>query len=56
MPVYEAASPLSINLLPKVFPTTYILNKKGEIVLKETKNRDWNDKEMNDLLDKLIAE
>ncbi len=56
MPVYEAGSPLSINILPKVFPTTYIINKKGEIVLKETKNRDWNDKEINALLDQLIAE
>lgn len=56
MPVYEAASPISVNLLPHVFPTTYILNKKGEIVLKETKTRDWNDAEINALLDKLIAE
>ena len=56
MPVYEPSSPLSNNMLPKVFPTTYILNKKGEVVLKETKTRDWNDKEINDLLDKLIAE
>ena len=43
-------------MLPKVFPTTYILNKKGEVVLSETKTRDWNDKEINALLDKLIAE
>lgn len=56
MPVYEPNSPISNNMLPKVFPTTYILNKKGEIVLKETKTRDWNDKEINALLDKLIAE
>ena len=56
MPVYEPKSPISNNMLPKVFPTTYILNKKGEIVLNETKTRDWNDKEINDLLDKLIAE
>lgn len=56
MPVYEPASPISVNMLPHVFPTTYILNKKGEIVLKETKTRDWNDAEINQLLDKLIAE
>ncbi|MEG0929944.1 TlpA family protein disulfide reductase [Algoriella sp.] len=56
MPVYEPSSPLSNNMLPKVFPTTYILNKKGEVVLSETKTRDWNDKEINALLDKLIAE
>lgn len=56
MPVYEPNSPISNNMLPRVFPTTYILNKKGQVVLKETKTRDWNDKEINDLLDKLIAE
>ena len=56
MPVYEPNSPISNNMLPKVFPTTYILNKKGEVVLKETKTRDWNDKEINDLLDQLVAE
>lgn len=56
MPVYEPNSPISVNMLPHVFPTTYIINKKGEIVLKETKTRDWNDAEINQLLDKLIAE
>ena len=56
MPVFEPNSPISNNMLPKVFPTTYILNKKGEIVLKETKTRDWNDKEINTVLDKLITE
>ena len=29
MPVYEPNSPISNNMLPKVFPTTYILNMKG---------------------------
>ena len=56
MPVYEPNSPISVNMLPHVFPTTYIINKKGEIVLTETKTRDWNDAEINQLLDKLIAE
>ncbi len=56
MPVFEPNSPISNKMMPLVFPTTYILNKKGEVVLKENKTRDWNDKEINDLLDKLIAE
>ncbi|WP_068599155.1 TlpA family protein disulfide reductase [Vaginella massiliensis] len=56
MPLYEPASPLSEAMLPKVFPTTYILNKKGEIVLHETKTRDWNDDEINDLIDQLLKE
>lgn len=56
MPLYDPASPLSEAMLPKVFPTTYILNKKGEIVLHETKTRDWNDEEINALIDDLLAE
>lgn len=56
MPVYEPNSPISVNMMPHVFPTTYILNKKGEVVLMETKTRDWNDAEINALLERLIAE
>ncbi|MDD3772208.1 MAG: TlpA disulfide reductase family protein [Weeksellaceae bacterium] len=56
MPVYEANSPLPKSLIPNSFPTTFIINKKGEVVLKETKSKDWNQKEIHQLLDKLINE
>lgn len=56
MPVFEPVSPISNQMMPLVFPTTYILNKKGEIVFKENKTRDWNDAQINELMDKLIAE
>ncbi|ADX68424.1 MULTISPECIES: TlpA family protein disulfide reductase [Weeksella] len=56
LPLYEPISPISVAMMPKVFPTTYILNKKGEIVLHENKTRDWNDQEINALLEKLIKE
>lgn len=56
MPVYEANSLLPKSMIPGSFPTSYILNKKGEIVLKEVKSRDWNSPEIHDLLDKLLNE
>lgn len=56
IPVYVASSLLPKALIPNSFPTTYILNKKGEIVLKETKSKDWNSPEIHNLLDKLLKE
>lgn len=56
MPVYEANSLLPKSLIPGSFPTTYILNKKGEIVLKEIKSKDWNAPEVHELIEKLIQE
>lgn len=38
------------------FPTTYIINKKGEIVVKEFGAHDWNDKNVRNLLDELLKE
>ncbi|MEZ4937393.1 MAG: TlpA disulfide reductase family protein [Crocinitomicaceae bacterium] len=51
----------SIVNLPEVFqtnkfPTTFIINKSGKIVVKEFGAHDWNSKEVHDLLDKLIQE
>lgn len=41
-PVYLATSPLSEKMLPKVFPTTYILGKNGRILKKEEGASNWN--------------
>ncbi|VDH02824.1 TlpA family protein disulfide reductase [Bergeyella zoohelcum] len=41
VPVYLAESPLDESILPKSFPTTFVLSKEGRIVLKETATRDW---------------
>lgn len=51
VPVYIAESPLSKNLLPSVFPTTYLLDIDGRILLKETSTRNWNSKTANDFID-----
>ena len=54
MPVYEANSLIPKVLIPKSFPTSYIIDKNGEVVMKEIKSRDWNSQEIHDLLDKLL--
>lgn len=50
-PVYIAQSPVSKNILPKVFPTTFLLDKNGRILLKEDASKDWNSKSVNDFID-----
>ncbi len=49
-PVYIAQSPLPEKLLPKVFPTTFILNKEGRILLKEEASKDWNSNSVHEFL------
>lgn|SRR5690606_13919270 len=56
MPVYEANSLLPSVLMPDSFPTTYIIDKNGEVVLKEISSADWNSPKVHELLDKLLAE
>lgn len=50
-PVYIAQSPVSKNILPKSFPTTFLLDKNGRILLKEDSSKDWNSKSVNDFID-----
>lgn len=54
MPVYEANSLLPKSMIPGSFPTTYILNKKGEIVEKAVQSADWNSPEVHELIDGLL--
>ncbi|MXV38491.1 redoxin domain-containing protein [Flavobacteriaceae bacterium Ap0902] len=55
-PVYEAVSPMESELKPQGFPTTLIINKKGEILLKDIGARDWNAQEVRNQLDELLSE
>lgn len=50
-PVYIAQSPISKNILPKAFPTTFLLSKNGRILLKEDSSKDWNSKSVNEFID-----
>lgn len=50
-PVYIAQSPISNNVLPKVFPTTFLLDKNGRILLKEESSKDWNSEKVHQFID-----
>ena len=52
-PVYVAQSPVTANVLPKVFPTTFLLDKNGRILLKEDASKDWNSKSVHDFIDNI---
>lgn len=56
MPIYEPNLKFSKEIHPLTFPTTYVLNKKGEIVFMERGAVNWDAPEIHRLLDKLIAE
>ena len=51
VPVYIAQSPISSNVLPKSFPTTFLLDKNGRILLKEDSSKDWNSKSVHEFID-----
>ncbi len=50
-PVYIAESPISDKMLPKVFPTTYLLSASGQILKKETSSIDWNSENIHQFID-----
>lgn len=54
VPVYIAQSPISEKILPKVFPTTYLLDKDGRILIKEDASRDWNTESTHQFIDNII--
>lgn len=56
LPVYIQTYQAPEQLQSNVLPTTYLISKKGEIVIKETGSADWNSKKMRELLDKLLSE
>lgn len=54
VPVYIAQSPVSEKLLPKAFPTTFLIDKSGKIVFKEDSSKDWNSKESHQLIQSML--
>ena len=52
-PVYIAESPISDKLLPKSFPTTFIISNRGQILKKETGALDWNSSNIHQFIDNL---
>lgn len=51
VPVYIAESPINGKILPKVFPTTFLLDKNGRILIKEDGTKDWNSKSVHEFID-----
>ncbi len=50
-PVYLANSLIAEKMLPKSFPTTYIIDKNGRILMKEESASDWNSDSVHQFLD-----
>lgn len=56
MPIFQALEAAPTQLNSNALPTTYVIAKNSEIVIKKTGVADWNSRKMRSLLDKLIAE
>jgi len=54
VPVYIAQSPISEKLLPKAFPTTFLLDQTGRILIKEDSSADWNKESVHRIIDNTI--
>ena len=55
-PVYYQLTEAPKQLLSNSLPTTYIINRQGEIVVEKTGAADWNSGKVRDMLDTLIKE
>jgi len=55
-PVYYEHSKAPEAFLSNSIPTTYVINKKGKIVVAKTGAADWNSDKTRKLLENLIAE
>ncbi len=55
-PVYRAISNTPPALYGKSLPLTYVLDKKGDIVIRKEGAADWDTSEMNQTMEKLLAE
>lgn len=56
LPIYFPDGPSPDKLKSTVLPTTYIISKNGEILLRETGVANWDSQKVHLLLDKLLKE
>ena len=54
VPVYIAQSPISEKILPKAFPTTFLLDKSGRILIKEDAATDWDAESIHQFIDNIV--
>jgi len=50
-PVYLANSLIAEKMLPKSFPTTFLIAKNGRILMKEDAAKDWNSTDVQQFID-----
>ena len=55
MPIYNQVSNAPNEFFTKTIPKTFLVNKKGEIVI-DTGRADWNTKKIRKLLDQMLNE
>lgn len=54
VPVYIAQSPISEKILPKAFPTTFLLDQNGRILIKEDAATDWDAESIHQFIDNIV--
>ncbi len=55
-PVYRSLSPNPKPFVNNPIPQTYLIDKKGNIVIDKTNAADWNTAKVRETIDKLLAE
>jgi thiol-disulfide isomerase/thioredoxin len=56
LPVYRFNIQPPLQLQSKSIPATFVISKKGRIVIKKTGPADWNSEKVREILDMLLAE
>jgi thiol-disulfide isomerase/thioredoxin len=56
LPIYQPMEDAPSLLNSRALPTTYVINKKGEVVINKTGAANWNSPKTREILDKLLAE
>jgi len=54
LPVYFQASAYPELLHPKAFPTTFLINQKGEILIRKTGAANWNSESFRTQIDRML--
>lgn len=55
-PVFSSVSPAPQVFESNSIPTTFLLSKNGDIIIRETGAANWSGKKMTDLIDRLMEE
>lgn len=56
LPVFQPLEDAPALLNSRALPTTYVINKKGEVVINKTGVANWNSAKTRELMDKLLSE